>query len=168
MSISLACFSIPDDSIGQEIEQDEKEIEVKDRVMIFPQDSKYEHSYEQPYFEMMARFQQSLRVENTLLITIGFSFLDKHISSVILETLKQNPSLHLVVLTYPQVIDDTKLYQSELHRITELQSRVTLLSETFADFTSNFPENIAHKRIDVLEELNSQLKIIAAGNVTKK
>lgn len=147
-----------------EIEQSDVDIAVEDRVMIFPQDSKYEHSYEQPYFEMMARFQQSLRAENTLLIAIGFSFLDKHISSVILETLKQNPSLHLIVLTFPEVIGNEKIYQQELHKITELQSRVTLVAETFQDFTTNFPENIAHRRIDILEELNSQLKSISQNN----
>jgi|GEM_PF-4751453 len=91
-----------------DIEQSDGEIDTEKRVMIFPQDSKYEHSYEQPYFEMMARFQQALRIENTLLITIGFSFLDKHISSVILETLKQNPSLHLIALTFPEVVYEDK------------------------------------------------------------
>ncbi|MBB5637034.1 hypothetical protein HDE68_002947 [Pedobacter cryoconitis] len=151
-----------------EIEQSDAEIDVEDRVMIFPQDSKYEHSYEQPYFEMMARFQQSLRIENTLLITIGFSFLDKHISSVILETLKQNPSLHLIVLTFPEVVGEEKIYQQELHRITELQSRVTMIAETFKDFTSDFPENIAHRRIDILEELNTQLKHISKNHDKEK
>lgn len=151
-----------------EIEQSDAEIAVEDRVMIFPQDSKYEHSYEQPYFEMMARFQQSLRIENTLLITIGFSFLDKHISSVILETLKQNPSLHLIVLTFPEVVGEEKIYQQELHRITELQSRVTMIAETFKDFTSDFPENIAHRRIDILEELNTQLKHISKSHDKEK
>jgi hypothetical protein len=148
----------------QEIEQSDVEIKVEDRVMIFPQDSKYEHSYEQPYFEMMARFQQSLRIENTLLITIGFSFLDKHISSVILETIKQNPSLHLIVLTFPEVIGKEKVFQQELHKITELQSRVTLVAETFKNFTINFPENLAHKRTDLLEELNYHLKNLSTGN----
>ena len=53
--------------------------------MIYPKDSKYESSYEQPFFEMMARFQQSLRKENVMLVCIGFSFNDKHIVTVIQE-----------------------------------------------------------------------------------
>lgn len=149
---------------GNEIEQIDGKIEVNDRVMIFPQDSKYEHSYEQPYFEMMARFQQAMRTENTLLITIGFSFLDKHISSVILESLKQNSSLNLISLTYPSVVGNEKEYQLELHKIAELQSRITLIGETFNSFTNEFPENMAHKRFDLLEELNEQLKTIKSGN----
>jgi NAD-dependent SIR2 family protein deacetylase len=150
-----------------EIEQSEHPIEIDDRVMIFPQDSKYEHSYEQPYFEMMARFQQTLRTENTLLITVGFSFIDKHISSVIIESLKQNPSLNLVAFTFPEIVDggeNAKTYQKELHRIAEIQSRVTLVAETFENFAKEYPENIAHKRFDLLEDLNDNLKKIVPND----
>ncbi|WP_207423746.1 SIR2 family protein [Desertivirga brevis] len=143
-----------------EITQSDSIEDVVNRVMIFPQDSKFEYSYEQPYFEMMARFQQALRTENTLLITIGYSYLDKHISSVIIESLKQNPSLNLITVTYPVVIGTDKSFQAELHSITELQSRVTMIAETFTDFTLNYPENNAHKRFDMLEELNQSLKKI--------
>jgi len=143
---------------NKEVIQFDGPINTKERVMVFPQDSKYEHSYEQPYFEMMARFQQALRVENSLLITIGFSFLDKHISSVILETLKQNPSLHLIALNFPEIVGSNMDYQKELHSIADLQSRITLIAETFDAFSRNYPENIAHNRIDLLEELNFNLK----------
>lgn len=141
------------------IEQcDISKIELDDRTMIFPQDSKFEHSYEQPYFEMMSRFQQSLRSENTLLITIGFSFLDKHISSVIVESLKQNPSLNLMSFTYPEIISSEKSYQNEIHKIANLQSRVILIADTFSSLSSNYPTNTAHNRFDLLEELNENLK----------
>lgn len=143
---------------GSEIDQTIDTIPTDQRVMIFPQSNKYEHSYEQPYFEMMARFQQSLRTENTLLITLGFSFYDKHISSVILESLKQNPSLNLMSLTYGEIVGKNAEYQKELHRIAEFQSRVTLIAESFIDFTSQFPENIAHRRFDVLESLTEFLR----------
>ncbi|WP_052265847.1 SIR2 family protein [Pedobacter kyungheensis] len=143
---------------GGEIDQTTDAIPTDQRVMIFPQSNKYEHSYEQPYFEMMARFQQALRTENTLLITIGFSFYDKHISSVILESIKQNPSLNLMSVTYGEVVGKNAEYQKELHRIAEFQSRLTLIAESFIDFTIQFPENIAHRRFDVLESLNEFLR----------
>lgn len=140
----------------QIIQADSKTIAIDDRVMIFPQDSKFEHSYEQPYFEMMARFQQTLRTENTLLVTIGFSFVDKHISSVVLESLKQNPSLNLMAFSYPEVILQDNDYQKELHKATE-QSRITLVAETFQKLADEYPENNAHKRTDILEELGKLL-----------
>lgn len=147
-----------------EVEQADGDIEITDRVMIFPQNNKYEHSYEQPYFEMMARFQQALRLENTLLITVGFSFVDKHISSVIIESLKQNPSLNLMSFTYKEIVGKQEAYQKELHQIADIQSRVTLIAETFKDFTSNFPENIAHIRFDLLDSLNEELKQLKSIN----
>lgn len=130
----------------------------EDRVMIFPQDSKYEHSYEQPYFEMMARFQQSLRNENTILISIGFSFVDKHISSVILESLKQNPSLNLLAFNYPSVIPKGNEYQNGLNTIAEHYSHVTLVAEKFEDLAKEYPTNKAHKRNDIIEEIAKALK----------
>ena len=61
-------------------------------LIIYPADEKYESSYEQPYFEMMSRFQHALRKENTLLIVIGFGFQDKHINN----DLKDNTSTFLI------------------------------------------------------------------------
>lgn len=140
------------------IQSDISPTNTMDRVMIFPQDSKYEHSYEQPYFEMMARFQQSLRTENTLLITIGFSFVDKHISSVILESLKQNPSLNLIVFSYPEVIQNGNEYQKELNTIAEHYGHVTLVAEKFEDLANEYPKNNAHNRNNIIEELAKVLK----------
>ena len=143
---------------NQIIQSDKVPTKTEDRVMIFPQDSKYEHSYEQPYFEMMARFQQSLRTENTLLISIGFSFVDKHISSVILESLKQNPSLNVLAFSYPSVIPNGNEYQNELNTIAENYSHVTLVAEKFEDFAKEYPTNKAHKRNDIIEEIAKALK----------
>jgi NAD-dependent SIR2 family protein deacetylase len=143
---------------NQIIQSDKVSSKTEDRVMIFPQDSKYEHSYEQPYFEMMARFQQSLRTENTLLISIGFSFVDKHISSVILESLKQNPSLNILAFSYPSVISNGNEYQNELNTIAEHYGHVTLVAEKFEDLANEYPTNKAHIRNDFIEEIAKALK----------
>ena len=147
---------------NDEIEQFEGAIDIEDQVMIFPQNNKYEHSYEQPYFEMMARFQQALRAENTLLITIGFSFYDKHVSSVILESLKQNSSLNIIAVNFPNIVGQDEPHQIELHKVIDIQSRVSLVAEQFSDFAANYPENMAHHRYDILESLNEGLKQIRA------
>ena len=56
-----------------------------DALMIYPASDKYESSYRQPFFEMMSRFQQSLRRDNVLLLVMGFGFQDMHIQNVIVE-----------------------------------------------------------------------------------
>jgi len=66
--------------------------------LIYPWSSKYEESYEMPYFEMISRFQQELRKENVTLNIIWYSFSDNHINSMIIEAFKTNPSLRLIIV----------------------------------------------------------------------
>ncbi|MET3125476.1 hypothetical protein ABID42_000564 [Arcicella rosea] len=113
----------------------------KKPLMVYPREAKYEDSYEQPFFEMMARFQRSLRINNdTLLISIGYSFNDKHINAAIEEALNQNPSFRLAVIN-PQ-FDDTRTSDAlkQIKLLAEHSERVILISEKFIDFANFFPE----------------------------
>ena len=111
---------------------------IKKALMIYPKDSKYENSYEQPFFEMMSRFQQNLRKDNVLLICIGFSFNDKHIVTAIQEALEQNPAFQLMVVN--KGIATTGKFNSELYRISQENSSVVLVDELFSDFARFFPD----------------------------
>lgn len=110
-------------------------------LIVYPASDKYESSYEQPYFEMMLRFQQALRRENTLLIVIGFGFRDKHIQNVILEAVNQNPSFQLVIVNYNgnETIDREEL--KEYFDGNEVKRNVSIVFDTFKNFTESFPEN---------------------------
>lgn len=116
-------------------------------LIIYPASNKYESSYEQPYFEMMARFQQALRKENVLLIIIGFGFQDKHIQNVILEAVNQNPSFQLVIVNYNAngTIDKDALKdffeETETITSTSIKRNVTIIFDTFKNFVNNYPEN---------------------------
>lgn len=123
---------------------------VEKALMIYPKDSKYESSYEQPFFEMMSRFQQNLRNDNVLLICIGFSFNDKHIVTAIQEALEQNPGFQLMVVN--KGICRTGQFANELFRISQENSSVVLVDELFSDFAKFFPDlksynQDEHKRI---------------------
>ena len=110
-------------------------------LMVYPRDLKYEDSYEQPFFEMMTRFQRNLRINNdTLLLCIGYSFNDKHINSAIEEALDQNPSFRLAIID-PSFDSDSASESLKKIKKTALKSeRIILISETFCDFADNFPE----------------------------
>lgn len=110
-------------------------------LIVYPASDKYESSYEQPYFEMMSRFQQALRRENTLLIVLGFGFKDKHIQNVILEAVNQNPSFQLVIVNYNgnETIDREEL--KEYFDGNEVKRNVSIVFDTFKNFTESFPEN---------------------------
>lgn len=115
-------------------------------LMIYPHQSKYESSYEQPYFEMMSRFQSNLRKENVFLITIGFSFGDKHIVTAIIEALEQNPSFQLMIIN--RNIDETNENLKPFIEAASKYSNITIVSEKFEDFAVNYPDLKSYSQDD--------------------
>ncbi|MCL1814832.1 MAG: SIR2 family protein [Treponema sp.] len=114
-------------------------------LIIYPADEKYENSFEQPYFEMMSRFQQALRKENTLLIVIGFSFQDKHIKNAMIEAVEQNRGFQLLILNYSPEKNGTNLefleqFFSDIDKF-KVKRGVTIIFESFEEFVKNYPEN---------------------------
>lgn len=129
-------------------EKQEKQIRQTDQpvqpLIIYPASDKYESSYEQPYFEMMSRFQQALRKENVLLIVIGFGFKDKHIQNVILEAVNQNPSFQLVIVSYNSEGNIKRDDFNDFFDDNAIKRNVTIIFDTFKDFTENYPENTTY------------------------
>ena len=107
-------------------------------LMIYPSNTKFEHSYEQPYFEMISRFQQELRTKNTLLLVIGFSFYDKHIKAMIYEALNVNPSITVVVIS-PSVKEEDAF--TDLKAKADIMGNIYLISETFQNFVKYYPSS---------------------------
>jgi NAD-dependent SIR2 family protein deacetylase len=116
-------------------------------LMIYPANEKYESSYEQPYFEMMSRFQQALRKEETLLVVIGFGFQDKHIKNVIVEAVEQNPSFQLLIVYYDgndgisiKNAENLQEFFADKDAL-KVKRGVNIVFDTFKDFTEKYPEN---------------------------
>lgn len=105
-------------------------------LMIYPKDSKYENSYDQPFFEMMSRFQHNLRKDNVLLICVGFSLNDKHIVTAIKEAVSQNPSFRVLIVN--RSIRDSEEMQWFIDKANK-QFNVTIVAEEFKDFAQNYP-----------------------------
>lgn len=112
-----------------------KEEEVKDPLIIYPNYEKYEVSYEQPFFEMMLRFQQVLRRENVTLLVIGFSFYDKHITAIVKEALKTNPNFRMVIITK----DLSQITGFEEFRVNIRGGNLVMIDETFEEFVKHYP-----------------------------
>ncbi|TDS64401.1 SIR2 family protein [Myroides indicus] len=113
----------------------------KKALMVYPREAKYEDSYEQPFFEMMARFQRNLRLnDDTLLVCIGYSFNDKHINAAIEEALNQNPGFRLAIID-PGFDNESASNSLKTIKENALQTeRILMVSETFTDFANHFPE----------------------------
>ena len=137
-------------SVDWQKESDERIVQkenVENPCIIYPASDKYESSYEQPYIELIAHFQQTLRKEGTLLIVIGFGFKDKHIQGIIKEAVSQNAHFHLLIVCYGTDKDGNETgiqhnYAPEfIFDDLTVPSNVTILFSTFKDFVETYPLN---------------------------
>jgi hypothetical protein len=60
--------------------------------LVFPEHLKYDQTQKAPYAALFDRLRAFLMLPDTLLVTVGFSFADAHISARISECLAANPS----------------------------------------------------------------------------
>lgn len=113
----------------------------KKALMVYPREAKYEDTYQQPFFEMMARFQRNLRLnDDTLLVCIGYSFNDKHINAAIEEALNQNPGFRLAIIDPGFDNESASKSLKTIKEIALQTERILMVSETFTDFANYFPE----------------------------
>lgn len=112
-------------------------------LIIYPREAKYKDSYAQPFFEMIARFQRNLRLDNdTLLICIGYSFNDNHINAAIEEAINQNPGFRLAVID-PYLVyahNSGSLAYKKVVNYASQSERIMVVSERFSDFANYFPD----------------------------
>jgi len=110
-------------------------------LMIYPNNNKYESSYEQPYFEMMSRLQSELRKKGTnTLIVVGFSFADKHIFTMIKEALNHNASLNLIVIE-PFIKTEINENFKYLYEYAQKSNQVIIIGEYFKEFVGQMPKS---------------------------
>lgn len=74
--------------------------EVSATHLVFPEHLKYDQTQKAPYSALLDRLRSFLMTPDTLLISIGFSFADAHISSKIDEALAANPSASVFAFQY--------------------------------------------------------------------
>lgn len=117
--------------------------------IIYPQDGKYESSYSTPYLELMGRFQSVLRKQNLGLIIVGFGFNDNHISHPIIQALKSN--VHLKVLIVDPTLKTTgNKYLKQIESLAESGDwRIGMMAGTFEDLASYLPDIQKESALDL-------------------
>jgi len=130
-------------SVDWERDNDEiiKKSSVDKPLMIYPRRNKFEQSYEPPYFEMFSRFQNELRKKNTLLITVGFSFADKHIFTIVKNAVKNNPGLKILIVDYNIDQEGFKDFKKDAEKG---QNNIMLLEKDFQGFTELYLKQKAY------------------------
>jgi hypothetical protein len=108
-------------------------------LIIYPRNSKFESSYDQPFIEMMSRFQVALRQPNTALMILGFGFNDRHISQPIMSAIRSNVSLRAIVVAPDLQASKNSTIQEMTSLIRSGDSRVILINSTFEDLVPMLP-----------------------------
>ncbi|SMO99251.1 SIR2 family NAD-dependent protein deacylase [Paracoccus laeviglucosivorans] len=71
--------------------------------LVFPEHLKYEQTQKAPYAALLDRLRAFLATPDTLLISVGFSFADAHISARIDEGLAANPSASVFAFQFQKL-----------------------------------------------------------------
>lgn len=74
--------------------------------LVFPEHLKYEQTQKAPYASLFDRLGAFLSTPDTLLISVGFSYADAHISARIDEGLAANPSASVFAFQYKRLVDE--------------------------------------------------------------
>lgn len=143
--------------VSKEIEKDPK---TENPLLIYPRNTKYELSFEQPYLEMMSAFQAALRQPDTGLLILGFGFNDNHLAEPILSAINSNLHLKVVVcdpgLATKEVGGEVKegsdVWNSHLKKIRYLiehnDARLAFVSARFEDVVPLMPDIAAETDLE--------------------
>lgn len=123
--------------------------------LIYPRQGKYQSSYEQPYGEMMSRFQMALRQPNTGLLICGFGFNDAHLVHPIMSAIRSNVSLKAMVVDpaigKPENGEDQR--KREIQDIEKLikdgDPRLSMVTATFEEFVPLIPDLVAETEEEI-------------------
>ncbi|MHC2332835.1 SIR2 family protein [Bradyrhizobium sp. USDA 4454] len=141
-----------------------KKIGTKAPLLIYPQSTKYEMAFSQPYIEMMGTFQAAVRAPNTTLLIAGFGFNDKHIAEPILGAFKGNLALNIVIADPNaeslSAAGGNKYIQAFSELIDSGDGRIALVAAKFEDLITVIPDAMAETE---LERHNERVRRMGAS-----
>lgn len=131
--------------------------------LIYPRDEKFAQSFEQPFLEMMSRFQTALREKDTALILVGFGFNDHHLNQPIYHALATNPNFKLLVVDFAP---EAKLAPSQpwdtLCRLQKSGAPLDVIQMDFQAFPSLLPTYSQARASSTQERAAQLLKVLSA------
>lgn len=122
--------------------------------LIYPAKGKYQQAFVQPHLELLSRFLDFLRQQNSCLLVSGFGFNDDHLSEPILAAVEANPSFKLIIADYSAAmqINDRSNYWAKLSNLASKGSDVTFINTSFDDMVELIPNLVALSPAEKLAE----------------
>ncbi|MBL0124567.1 MAG: SIR2 family protein [Betaproteobacteria bacterium] len=100
-----------------------QEASLDGKVMIYPTPAKQNSSFGAPYSDLFREFQSRITREQSVLVTIGYSFGDEHVNNIIYQSLTI-PTFRLVIFASPDA-------SPEIKKLSDLQDpRIWIISGT--------------------------------------
>lgn len=131
----------------------EKPVELCDteRIMIYPTPQKDRSTLMTPYSDLMRSMQQLLSKNNSVLITLGYSFSDDHINRIILNSLS-NPSFKLIILGRTN---------DSINRLIRMNDKriIVINSEDKIHYFANFVNNL----LPDFDEITNEAHLLQSG-----
>lgn len=130
--------------------------------LIYPRNEKFAQSFEQPFLEMMSRFQMALREKDTALILVGFGFNDHHLNQPIYHALATNPNFKLLIVDYsPEEKLAPNKHWEKLHRLQTSGAPLDVLQMDFREFPSLLPTYSQARASNTQERAAKLLKVLS-------
>lgn len=112
-------------------------------LIIYPRVTKFELSYDQPYLELMSRFQSALRLPNTGVLVIGFGFNDAHLAQPFMSAIASNIHLKAIIVD-PAAENSKKPDIQAIERLIKAGDwRLALAATTFESFVPIVPDLVS-------------------------
>jgi hypothetical protein len=121
-------------------------------LIVYPRSNKFELSYQQPFLELMGRFQSATRRPATGLIVAGFGFEDSHIAEPFMAAVRGNVGLNVVVISRNLENKDDGVIGNLKKLIAEGDRRIGLVAGSFEAAVKAFPDLVASME----EEIHAQ------------
>ncbi|GAA1318144.1 hypothetical protein GCM10020360_13480 [Nonlabens tegetincola] len=143
-------------------------------MLIYPTPAKQNASFAAPYSDMFREFQTKVVQEQSVLVTVGYSFGDEHVNNIIYQALTI-PTFRLVILAKPATDDEAS--NKQLKTLQDLgDPRIWVIgtedsaSEWKAHYFRDFVEDIMPTgELDPAEDAISKiLELIGEGKKEKK
>jgi hypothetical protein len=129
-------------------------------VIVYPRASKFEASYQQPFLELMSRFQTALRRGGTGLIVAGSGFEDRHIAEPFLAAVRGNVGINIVVLSRSLEKKENRVTSVLKRLIANGDRRLALVAGSFEGLVQALPDLVA-----VTEEEAHAARVAASEDV---
>jgi len=109
-------------------------------LLFYPTRDRLEYSLEPPFLEIMSRFQMALRQPNTSLLIMGCGFHDMHLSQPILQAIRYNVTLRVMVANLDFDFDHNPYLKAILRLVETGDPRLSFLLSGFEEMVRIMPD----------------------------